>query len=101
MAEQRCGCGWSTPQPDAIPAPPAPHMRLPPPVVQSKGRHSAALDLLHRLSQQPEQLPAPAQGASAGERCNRAVLPGCRWLHLVANAVRACADRRLPLERWL
>ncbi|PRW34079.1 glycoside hydrolase isoform A [Chlorella sorokiniana] len=32
---------------------------------QSKGRHSAALNLLHNLSQQPEQLPAPAQGASA------------------------------------
>lgn len=38
-------------------------------LLQSKGRHSAALDLLHRLSQQPDQLPAPAQGASAGELC--------------------------------
>lgn len=36
---------------------------------QSKGRHSAALDLLHTLSQRPEELPAPAQGASAGELC--------------------------------
>ncbi|KAI3425935.1 hypothetical protein D9Q98_007907 [Chlorella vulgaris] len=32
---------------------------------QTKGRHAAALDLLRALSQSPEQLPAPAQGASA------------------------------------
>ncbi|KAL4858204.1 Vacuolar sorting protein 39 [Chlorella vulgaris] len=34
---------------------------------QTKGRHAAALDLLRALSQSPEQLPAPAQGASAGK----------------------------------
>ncbi|KAL4436979.1 hypothetical protein ABPG75_004118 [Micractinium tetrahymenae] len=32
---------------------------------QTKGRHAAALELLHALSQGPEQLPAAPQGASA------------------------------------
>ncbi|KAL4430543.1 hypothetical protein ABPG77_005783 [Micractinium sp. CCAP 211/92] len=32
---------------------------------QTKGRHAAALELLHTLSQSPERLPAPPQGASA------------------------------------
>jgi hypothetical protein len=55
---------------------------------QSKGRHSAALNLLHNLSQQPEQLPAPAQGASAGER----------WAGRFGSPVRAgdapvCSDQ--------
>lgn len=34
--------------------------------LQTKGRHSAALELLHALSQSPEQLPSPPQGAAAG-----------------------------------
>ena len=43
---------------------------------QSKGRHAAALDLLHALSQHPDSLPAPPQGAAAGARGMREAPPG-------------------------
>ncbi len=33
-------------------------------LLQSKGRHSAALDLLRTLSEQPEKLDVPPTGAS-------------------------------------